>query len=136
MTCSFNLYWDNRTGIRVAGSTNKVFRHETVYDNRQRDPGRLRLPAPAEVDVSESLVSHNGKYGVLVASGQHVQLSHVGLASNHAGSVSGPATKSHLNTKRAGYLSLAATSADFLRIGSTSFQYTAGTGGQPVGARY
>ena len=35
MTASFNLYWDNEIGIRVnTGSTNKVFRHETVYDNR------------------------------------------------------------------------------------------------------
>jgi len=86
--------------------------------------------------MTDSLVTHNGKYGVLVASGQHVQLSHVGLASNHAGAMSGPVTKSHLNTKRAGYLSVEAASADFLRIGATSFQYTAGTGGQPVGARY
>lgn len=138
LVAQYNVYADNGTGIYVApGSSNKTFAHETVYDSAGSGISvGCSCAAPAGMTMTDSLVTHNGKYGVLVASGQHVKLSHVGLASNHAGSMSGPATKSHLNTKRAGYLSLVDASADFLRIGSTSFQYTAGVGGQPVGARY
>jgi hypothetical protein len=71
-----------------------------------------------------------------VAAGQSVKLSYSGLPSNRFGAVSGPADKDHLNTKPAGYLSLDPGNGDFLFIGPSSFQYTAGSGGNPVGARY
>jgi len=86
--------------------------------------------------MTDSLISHNGRWGLVVGAGQHAQLSHVGLPSNHLGTVSGPASKTHLNSRRAGYLSLDPGNVDFVRIGSSSYQYTAGVGGQPVGARY
>jgi hypothetical protein len=138
LVARYNVYAGNGTGINLAsGSSHKSFAHETVYDSTGSGVQvGCGCAAPAAMTMTDSLVTHNGRYGVLVASRQHAQLSYVGLASNRSGPTSGPVAKSHLNTKRAGYLSLDATSADFLRIGSTSFQYTAGTGGQPVGARY
>jgi hypothetical protein len=134
----YNVYSRNGTGIIVArGSTNKTFEHETVYDSVGNgvEVGCGGC-ATSEMDMTDSLISHNGRYGLVIGPGQDAQVSYVGLPSNRSGSVSGPAAKAHLNTQRAGYLSLDPASDDFVRIGATSFQYTAGLGGQPVGARY
>ena len=138
MTFSFNLYWNNEYGIRVhEGSTNKVFRHETVYDNRRNGflVGCTCGPR-SEVTVEESLVTHNGGYGIVVAPGQTVRLRFVGLSANHGGNVQGPATKYRLNGKRAGYLSADPASNQFVQISTTSYQYTAGPSASPIGARY
>jgi hypothetical protein len=134
----FNVYWHNGVGIYVAtGSTNKTFEHETVYDSVHAGVQvGCTCGMTASITIRESLVTHSGSYGVLVAAGQHVRLSYVGLPMNRFGGVSGAATKDHVNTKRPRYLSLDSTSADFVRIGPSSFQYTAGPSSMPIGARY
>lgn len=139
MTFSFNLYWDNQYGIRVnEGSTNKVFRHETVYDNRSSGIfiGCDCPSSRTEVDVQESLVSHNGGYGIRIAPAQTVRLKFVGTPSNKSGGVLGPATKYRMNSRPAGYLSRTPGSSQFVRIASVSYQYTAGPSASPIGARY
>ena len=45
-------------------------------------------------------------------------------------------SKTAVNHVAPSYLSTSTSSPDFLRIAPTSFQYTAGSGGKPVGARY
>ena len=138
MTFSFNVYWNNEYGIRVyPGSTNKVFRHETVYDNRKNGVLVGCTCGPrSEVDVQESLVTHNGRYGISIASGQTVRLRFVGLSANKGGGVQGPASKYRLNSEPAGYLSRDPGSSQFVRISSASYQYTAGPQATPIGARY
>ena len=137
-TASFNVYWDNEYGIRMhEGSTNKVFRHETVYDNRVAGilVGCTCGPR-SEMDVQESLVTHNGGYGISIAAGQTVRLRYVGVGSNKSGGVHGSASKYKLNTKSAGYLSRDPASSQFLQIATVSYQYTAGPNASPIGARY
>jgi hypothetical protein len=139
MTFSFNVYWDNDIGIRVnEGSTNKAFHHETVYDNRSSGVfiGCDCPSARAEVDLEESLVSHNGGYGIRIAPGQTVHLRYVGVMSNKSGGVLGSASKYRMNSKPAGYLSRDPGSSQFVRISTTSYQYTAGPSASPIGARY
>ncbi len=139
MTFSFNLYWDNQYGIRVnEGSTNKVFRHETVYANRTAGIfiGCDCPSARAEVNLEESLVSHNGGYGIRIAPAQTVRLKYVGVPSNRSGGVLGPASKLKMNNKPAGYLSREPGSSQFVRIATVSYQYTAGPSASPIGARY
>ena len=139
LQAAFNVYWGNDIGIRVhQGSTNKSFEHETVYAN---DSAGLLIgcdcAAPrTEVVLSASLVTHNGGYGIRIAPGQDVTLRHVGLPSNGLGSVRGSATKIKVNTRAAGYLSRDPGSPQFLKISPSSYQYTAGADGQPIGARY
>jgi hypothetical protein len=136
---SFNLYWDNEIGIRVhSGSTNKTFEHETVYENRTSGfvIGCDCASARTEVAVSEGLVTHNGAYGIWIAPGQDVRLRYLGISSNKSGAVLGSASKTRVNTRAAGYLSRDPATGDFLKIGPSSFQYTAGVDGKPIGARY
>jgi hypothetical protein len=134
----FNVYWRNGVGIYVAtGSTNKTFEHETVYDSVHAGVQvGCHCGAISSVTIRQSLVTHGGSYGVLVAAGQKMRLSYVGLGLNHSGGVSGPAMRDHLNAQRPEYLSLDSSSPDFVRIGPSSFQYTAGPNGTPIGARY
>ena len=115
MLSAHNLYWGNGVGIRVApGSTNKTFEHETVYGNTSHgmEVGCGCPGADASVTVRSSLLTHNGGYGVRVVPGHHATLSHLGLASNEAGALYGDATKTAVNTRRPGYLSRDAGSAD------------------------
>ncbi|HEX2193672.1 MAG TPA: right-handed parallel beta-helix repeat-containing protein [Candidatus Limnocylindria bacterium] len=137
---SYNLYWDNGVGIRIfPGSTNKTFKHETIYANREDGVtvgcfcGSL---ARASAVISESLVTHNAGHGVAVVNSGVVRLRYSGLASNGLGPTSGQVDRLAVNTRPAGYLSRDEASADFLRIGRGSFQYTAGPENGPIGARY
>lgn len=134
----YNIYWRNGVGIYVhPGSTNKTFEHETVYDSSGAGiQVGCSCGSAASATIRASLITHGGSYGVLVAAGQTVRLSYVGLPSNRSGSLAGPADKDHLNTKPAGYLSLDPGSGAFLQIAHSSFQYTAGSGKTPIGARY
>jgi hypothetical protein len=139
LAASYNLYWDNAVGIRVnPGSTNKAFRHETVYDNRTSGVivGCACAGATASATFSESLITHNGDHGAYVAGGHRLRLRYTGLPSNGDGAVAGRASKYRINTRGAGYLSRTPGGAEFLRIGAGSFQYTAGLDDGPIGARY
>jgi hypothetical protein len=136
---SFNLYWDNGIGIRAyEGSTNKTFEHETVYDNRTSGIfiGCDCASAPTEVTLRESLVTHNDGHGIRIMPGQDVRLQYVGMSANTSGAMTGSASKTHVNTRAAGYLSQDPSSDRFLQIATSSFQYTAGIDGDPIGARY
>ena len=138
LLASHNVYAGNGVGIQVAaGSSNKVFEHETVYDS---DGAGWQIGCGcsyrARVTIRDSLATHNGGYGIAVSSGQDVTVSHVGLASNRRGPLSGPAQKTAVNTRSPGYMSRDPGHVDFLRISPTSYQYTAGPNGTPIGARY
>ncbi|HEX6473585.1 MAG TPA: right-handed parallel beta-helix repeat-containing protein [Candidatus Limnocylindria bacterium] len=134
-----NVYWDNGVGVRVApGSTNKTFDHETIYSSTGNgmEVGCACTGGAARVTLRNSLLTHNHRYGVLVASGHRATLSHVGLNANGAGAIRGPASKTAVNTRRPGYISVEPASGDYLRIGTWSYQYTAGPNDSPIGARY
>jgi hypothetical protein len=136
---SHNLYWANGVGIAIAeGSTNKTFAHETVYDNAS-DGMQIGCgcgSGRASVTVTSSLITHNGRHGVRVASGNRATLAYLGLPANSSGGLAGSATKTRLNTRPAGYISQSPADADFLRISQSSFQFTAGPDGSPIGALY
>lgn len=139
LLASYNLYWDNGVGIRIApGSTNKTFEHETIYANAGNglEVGCGCSGGTARVTLRTSLVTHNGRYGVVVGSGHRATLWHVGYGTNASGPLSGSASRTKTNTRRAGYVSRDAADADFLRIGPGSYQLTAGPDGTPIGARY
>jgi len=136
---AYNLYWGNGVGIRVSpGSTNKTFDHDTIYDNDSHgmEVGCACGATAASVTVRDSLLTHNGDYGIRVVPGHKATLSHVGLGSNGAGSIYGTASKTAVNRRGAGYMSRNPQSGDYLRIGSGSYQYTAGPNDSPIGARY
>lgn len=139
LLASHNVYWDNGTGIRVApGSTNKTFEHETVFGGGGNglEVGCACSGATARVTLRDSLVTHNGRYGVVVGPGHRATLAYVGYGSNASGPLSGSASRTKVNTRKPGYLSQDAAAADYLRIGPASYQYTAGPGASPIGARY
>jgi hypothetical protein len=139
VTSSGNLYWVNGVGIHVAqGSTNKVFEHETAFDNLAEGfkVGCSCSTLVANATFRESLSTHNGTWGVAVMAGHTATIAYVGLGANGSGASTGSMTKTAVNTKSAGYLSTSPTSADYLRIGPASYQYTAGPSSTPVGARW
>lgn len=134
----YNVYAANGVGIRVhPGSTNKSFDHETVYGSTGFgiQIGCGCSSSSSSVRIATSLVTHNGSYGIRIAPGQDVHISYLGLPSNASGATSGSVVRDHLNARAAGYLSRDPRSSDFLRIGPASFQYTAGPGTTPIGAR-
>ena len=137
---SYNLYWANEAGIGVdPGSVNKVFRHETVYASSGAGikVGCGCSSREARVTITSSLVTHNGTYGVYVLPGHHASVSYVGVPSNPSGGVKGSgATRTAVNSQPAGYLSVNEASANFLKVGQGSFQYTAGPDHSPIGASW
>jgi hypothetical protein len=138
VTVSHDVYWGNGTGIMVSsGSSNKVISATTIHHNAA-DGIRVGVSgqASSSVTVSKSLITSNGTFGLALVAGNSAALMYVGLPGNVKGPIAGSPTTSATNTKPAVYLSEASGSGDFLRIGSSSFQYTAGPGGTPIGARY
>ena len=140
VVASYNLYWGNETGIGVdPGSVNKVFRHETVDASTGAGikVGCGCSSRAARVTITTSLATHNGTYGIYVLPGHHASVSYVGVPSNPSGGVKGSgATRTAVNTHPAGYLSLNEASANFLKVGHGSFQYTAGPDHSPIGASW
>lgn len=139
LASTFNLYWGNGIGILVDhGSMNKGFNHDTVFAN---DSVGFKVGcgcnlASAEVTIKNSLITTNGGWGIQVLGGGRANLSYSGLSANASGATSGRVTRAVVNTRPAGYLTTAPSSPDFLRIATSSYQYTAGVGGSPVGAKY
>jgi hypothetical protein len=134
-----NLYWDNGVGIRVhPGSTNKTFDRETVYANKGSGiwAGCTCSAARSSVTIGRSLVTNNAAFGVRADPGADLHVSSAGLTGNASGATSGTVVKYAVNTQAAGYLSRDPASVDFLRINTSSYQYTAGPAGEPIGARY
>jgi hypothetical protein len=137
-TASYDLIWGNGIGVMVdRGSKNKTLSHETVYDN---DGDGIKVGgyqvAPASVAITRSLVTGNGGYGLWLVTGNSASLSYTGFSGNARGNIAGSPSKTAVNTQAPGYLSTLTTSSNYLRIGTSSYQYTAGPGGTPIGAKY
>ena len=138
LTATKDTYWGNGTGVMVSrASTNKTLSQVTIHDN---DADGIRVgesgnPA-AKLTVTKSLVTSNGGYGLWLVTGSYTTLSYVGFAGNASGSIKGTPSKTGVNTQAAGYLSTTPSNANYLKISTSSYQYTAGPSHTPIGARY
>lgn len=138
VTVTKDLYWDNGTGIMVSrGSSNKTISQTTIHDNladgiRVGESGQ----ATAKVTITKSLLTGNGGYGLWLVTGNTATLSYNGFSGNALGSIKGSPSQTGTNTKPAGYLSTTPAGTTFLKIATSSFQYTAGPSRTPIGARY
>jgi hypothetical protein len=140
MQASHNLLWGNLVGVYVdKNSSNKVFQYETIFDNEiggftvnGRDVGGT------DVSLSNSLVTNNSGNGVLVSKEGTLDLDYCGVSGNtvNVRVDHGHLTQANVNNQPAGYLSTLMSSADFLLIDASSYQYTAGPGGTPIGAKF
>lgn len=138
MTASHDLIWWNGIGVMVdRGVSNKTLSHETIHGNRLDGVkvGGYKV-AKSSIAISESLITSNGNFGVWLVTGNSATLRYSGVSANVKGNLSGSVAKTAVNSQPAGYLSTTASSPDFLKITSTSYQYRAGIGGKPIGARY
>jgi hypothetical protein len=138
MRSDYDVVWDNGTGILVGrASTNKTIAHATVFSNTNDGikVGEAGQSA-AKATVTSTLITNNGGYGLWLITGSSTSLSYVGLSANTLGAIKGSPTKTAVNTKAAGYLSTTEGSSTYLKIGTSSYQYTAGPSASPVGARY
>lgn len=138
MRSEYDVVWGNGIGIQVGrGSTNKTIIHASVFDNVtdgiKVGEGGL---AAASATVAESLVTHNGGYGLTLVAGSSSSVRYTGFSSNASGSIKGTPSRTGVNGKAPGYRSTSSGNADFLKISTGSYQYTAGSKGGPVGARY
>jgi len=138
----FNLYWDNDIAIHVGpGATRKSSVNDTVHGNR-RFGYRVgcTCSATSKISIEKTLITGSGAYGVLVKSGGEARLSYASMSGNTVANTKGNVSKEpagSVNGKPPGYISVSASSGnDFLRISPSSYQYTAGPGGMPIGARY
>ncbi len=138
MRSDYDVLWDNGIGIQVSrASTNKTIAHATIHDNAA-DGIKIgeASQTKSRATVSSSLITNNGGYGLWLVTGSTATLSYSGLSGNAKGSIKGSPTKTSVNTKSAGYLSTTSSNSQYLRISKTSYQYTAGSKGAPIGARY
>ncbi len=138
MRSDYDVLWNNGIGIQVSrASTNKTIAHATVHDNVAEGIklGEANVTG-SKATVSESLVTNNGGYGLWLVTGSHATVSYTGFSGNKLGSIKGSPTKVAVNTHAAGYLSTSPSSGSYLKISSSSYQYTAGDNGSPIGARY
>ena len=134
----YDVYWRNGIGVMAGrGTSNKAVYHATIFDNRS-DGVRVgeSSQARATFKLATSIVTHNDGYGIWLVTGNTAAVNYVGLSSNTLGSIKGTPSKVGVNTKAPGYLSTTVGSSSFLRIGTSSYQYTAGPSGTPLGARF
>jgi len=140
MRSDYDVLWKNGIGILVArGSSNKSISHATIHDN---DAEGIKVgestSGVGKATITSSLVTSNGGYGLWLVTGSTASLSYTGLSGNAKGSIkatTGLTTKTN-NTQAPGYISTSAASSSYLRISTSSYQYTAGQSGKPIGARY
>jgi hypothetical protein len=138
LTSSRNLYWDNGIGVMAdLGLANKVLDHDTVWWNRT-DGVRVGGSAskPTGLTIKGSLITHNRQYGVWLQAGGSASITYTGLYGNVKGSIVGSPSSAHLNTQPPGFLSTSTADPGFLTVASDSYQYTAGAGSTPIGARW
>jgi len=138
VTASYDVIWGNGTGVMVdRGSTNKTLSHETIHSNTAEGikVGGYQL-AVASVAISQSLITNNGTYGLWLVTGNTASLSYSGMYANATANILGSPTRTSVNGNPPGYVSTSSASPDFLRIGTVSYQYTAGPSGTPIGAKY
>lgn len=138
MRSEFDVIWGNGTGIMVARATsNKTIVHATIHGNaadglRVGEAGKTA----ARVTITQSLVTNNGGYGLWLVTGSSATLSYSGFAANVDGAIKGSPSTTAVNTKPAGYASTTASNSTFLVVQPSSYQFTAGPSGTPIGARY
>lgn len=138
MRSDYDVIWDNGIGIQVSrASSNKTIAHATIHDNVAEGLkiGEAGVTG-AKASVYESLVTNNGGWGLWLVTGSSASVSYSGFSGNALGSIKGSPSKVAVNTKAAGYISTSPSSSSYLKISTSSYQYTAGDGGSPVGARY
>ena len=138
-TSSHDLIWANGLGVMVdRGSTNKKLDHDTIYGNKGDGihVGSAYQAAVASVTVSASIVSGNGGYGIWSIPGNQATLSHDALPANTNGALRGSVAATAVNYKAPTFVSTISSDPAFLQISSRSYQYTAGPGKSPIGARY
>lgn len=138
MRSDYDVLWGNGIGIQVSrASTNKTIAHATIHDNLGEGLkiGEAGVTG-AKATVSATLVTNNGGYGLWLVTGSSATASYSGFSGNALGSIKGSPTKTAVNTQGAGYISTSPSNGSFLKISSTSYQYTAGSGRSPIGARY
>ena len=138
LTSSYDVFWDNGIGVMAdRGTSHKTLDHDTIHDNRGEGIkiGGYKV-APASVSVRDSLVTANGSYGIWLVTGNTLALSYTGLNGNAGADVLGSASTSHVNHQPPGYLSTATDDPGYLVVASTSYQYSAGPVGDPIGARW
>jgi hypothetical protein len=138
MQSSYDVLWGNGIGVKVGQySTHKTIAHVTVNGSgtdgiRVGENSSLR----ASANITAALLTGNGEYGLCVITNSTASLSYTGLSGNGLGPVKGVVQASALNTHSAGYQSAVPGSPDYLKITTSSYQYTAGPSGTPIGARY
>jgi hypothetical protein len=138
MRSEYDVIWGNGTGVMVArGTSNKTVLHATIHANtadgmRVGESGK----AAASVTVSETIFTSNKGYGIWLVTGNKASVKYTGLSGNASGAIKGSPSKTAVNTQRVGYLSTNSSSSSFLRIPTSSYQYTAGPSRSPIGARY
>lgn len=138
MRSDYDVLWGNGIGIQVSrASTNKIIAHATIHDNvgDGLKIGESNVTG-AKATVTATLVTANGGYGLWLVTGSSATVSYSGFSGNALGSIKGSPSKTAVNTQAAGYLSTTPSNGSFLKISSSSYQYTAGSGGAPIGARY
>ena len=138
MRSDYDVLWGNGIGIQVSrASSNKTIAHATIHHN---DADGIRVgeagQTGSKATVSTSLITSNGGWGLWLVTGSRTTLSYSGFSGNKLGSIKGSPTKTAVNTKSAGYISTSTSSSSYLKIATTSYQYTAGPSRTPVGARY
>jgi len=143
LTARRNLYWDNYIGVMVDQRTsNKKFEYETIFRNTLNGLNVNGRGVGTNVRVEKSLITDNGRFGALVSKAGVLYLRYAGLAGNGTaatrvdGGTLNPAKSHFRNTRPASYLSTDPTSPNFLKIDSSSFQFTAGPNRTPIGARF
>jgi hypothetical protein len=134
----YDVYWKNGIGVMASrGTSNKAVYHATIFDNKG-DGVRVGESgtAKATFKLSTSIVTHNDGYGVWLVTGNSASLSYVNFSSNTLGTTKGAPSKTAINTQAPGYFSTTVGNSAFLKIKTTSYQYTAGPSKTAIGARY
>lgn len=138
LTSDHNLYWDNGIGVMVdRGTSNKVLDHDTVWWNRGEGVkiGGYQV-AVSSITITHTLVSANRSYGIWLVTGNTLAIDHSGLNGNTGADMLGSPAATAVNYQAPGYLSTAPADPGFLTVSSASYQFSAGVGGTPVGAKW
>lgn len=140
MRSDYDVLWKNGTGILVArGSTNKSISHVTIHDSvAEGIKVGESSTSKSSATISSSLVTSNGGYGLWLVTGSTASVSYTGFSGNAKGTIKYTTglTQKTTNTQAPGYLSTSTSSSSFLKISTSSYQYTAGQYSKPIGARY
>ena len=138
MRSDYDVLWNNGTGIAVArASVNKSISHVTIHGSvvdgiKIGEAGQTGGSAT----IRDSLITGSDGYGLWLVTGSRSTLSYTGFYDNLDGHIKGSPSKTGTNSQAPGYLSMSPSNASFLRISTSSYQYTAGPSGKPIGARY